>query len=145
MTSFTVDASVHINALNPAEPDSAESQGFLDFLRRGNMSQVCPTLLIAEVSGALARAFDDHEESLAFALAIRNLPNVSLIPLDELLAVSAAELAARYRLRGADAVYAAVAQRHQTVLVTNDRQQLERLAIVLPVMPPAQALSEYKE
>ena len=145
MTSFTVDASVHINALNPAEPGSAESQGFLDFLRRGNMSQVCPTLLIAEVAGALARAFDDHEESLAFALAIRNLPNVSLIPLDELLAVSAAELAARYRLRGADAVYAAVAQRHQTVLVTNDRQQLERLAIVLPVMPPAQALSEYKE
>ena len=70
---------------------------------------------------------------------------MSLIPLDELLAVSAAELAARYRLRGADAVYAAVAQRHQTVLVTNDRQQLERLAIVLPVMPPAQALSEYKE
>ncbi len=145
MTSFTVDASVHINALNPAEPGNAESQGFLNFLRRGNMPQLCPTLLIAEVAGALARAFDDHEESLTFALAIRNLPNVSLIPLDESLAVSAAGLAARYRLRGADAVYAAVAQRHQAVLVTNDRQQLERLAIVLPVMPPAQALSEYKE
>lgn len=142
MTNYTVDASVHINTLNPAEPGSAESQDFLDFLRRGNIPQVCPTLLIVEMAGALARAFDDHEESLAFALAIRNLPKMSLVSLDESLAVSAAELAAQYRLRGADAVYATVAQRHQAMLVTNDRQQLERLSGVLPVMTPAQALSE---
>lgn len=142
MTVYTIDASVHINALNPAEPGSAESQDFLDFLRRGNIPQVCPTLLIVEMAGALARAFDDHEECLAFALAIRNLPKMSLVSLDESLAVSAAGLAAQYRLRGADAVYAAVAQRHQAMLVTNDRQQLERLSGVLSVMTPAQALSE---
>jgi predicted nucleic acid-binding protein len=52
-----------------------------------------------------------------------------------------AKLAATSRLRGADAVYAAVAQRHKTVLVTRDRQQLERLASVIPTQTPEDFLS----
>jgi predicted nucleic acid-binding protein len=60
--------------------------------------------------------------------------------LDESLADRAADLAATARLRGADAVYAAVAQQYGTVLVTLDRQQLERLPPVVKTARPADVL-----
>ncbi len=142
MTAYTIDASVHINALNENEPESEDSQAFLARVERERLAMVCPALLVTEMAAALSRAFDDHEKSMAFAIAVRNLPNLTLVSLDEPLAVAAAELAARHRLRGADAVYAAVTERHQTTLVTNDHQQLERLSGVLPVLRPAQALAQ---
>jgi predicted nucleic acid-binding protein len=78
------------------------------------------------------------------AQAIHGLPGQVWVPLDEALASEAAQLAAEYRLRGADAVYAAVARRYQTILVTRDRQQLERLPSELSIWTPAEALS-YEE
>jgi predicted nucleic acid-binding protein len=142
MTIYTLDASVHINALNAQEAGSKASQAFLERVEHENLEMVCPSLLIPEMAAALARAFDNNEKSLALALAIQHLPNLTLVSLDEPLAASAAEMAALYRLRGADAVYAAVAKLHQATLVTMDHQQLERLTGVLPVMQPAQALAE---
>ncbi|MFZ5819813.1 MAG: type II toxin-antitoxin system VapC family toxin [Chloroflexota bacterium] len=141
MSAYTVDASVHINALNAREQGSRESQAFLARVEDERLEVICPTLLVAEAAAALSRALGDPEQGLAFACAIRDLPNLALVPLDEPLADLAAELAARHRLRGADAVYAAVAQRHGALLVTNDRQQLERLEGILPVARPGQALA----
>ena len=142
MTVYTIDASVHINALNENEAESVASQFFLALLERERIEMICPTLLVTEIAAALSRAFDDYEKGMAFAYAVRDLPNLILVPLDETLAIAAAELAARHRLRGADAAYAAVAKQYQTTLVTNDRQQLERLSGILPVMQPAQALGQ---
>ena len=142
MTVYTIDASVHIDALNEIEAGSEASQFFLALLERERFDMICPTLLVTEMAAALARAFDDYEKGMAFAYAVRDLPNLTLVPLDETLAIAAAELAARHRLRGADSVYAAVAKQYQTTLVTNDRQQLERLFGILPVMQPAQALGQ---
>ncbi len=142
MSAYTVDASVHINALNAHEQGAQESQAFLMRLEDECLEVICPTLLVAEVAAALSRALGDPVQGLAFARAVRDLPNLALVSLDESLADLAAELAARHRLRGTDAVYAAVAQRHGAVLVTNDRQQLERLKSILPVVRPGQALAK---
>lgn len=60
--------------------------------------------------------------------------------LDEALADRAADLAATARLRGADAVYAAVAQQYGTTLVTLDRRQLERLPPLVKIARPADVL-----
>jgi len=46
-----------------------------------------------------------------------------------------------HRLRGADSVYAAVARRHGAILITLDRQQLERGSSSLSVLTPADALN----
>ena len=64
------------------------------------------------------------------------MPNITLVNVDESLARLAAQTAAKYKLRGSDAVYAAVALRFGTQLVTLDREQLERLAPALPVSAP---------
>jgi predicted nucleic acid-binding protein len=58
------------------------------------------------------------------------------------LGAEAAQLGAEARLRGADAVYAAVARRFGTILVTRDRQQLERLGPLLSVVTPEELLPQ---
>jgi len=140
---FTIDASVHINALNPMEEGSPESQAFLEQACRRPWPVFSPTLLLVEVAAAVARVFDDTGRGLAMARAIRDLPGQTWIPLDKALAEEAARLAAEYRVRGADAVYAAVACQYGATLVTRDRQQLERLQPALPALTPAEALAQY--
>ena len=142
---YTLDTSVHINALNPAEEGSKESQTFLEQLHRRPWPVFSPTLLLVEVAAVTARALDDAGQGLALAQAVHDLPGQVWVPLDESLADEASRLAAEHRLRGADAVYAAVARRYGTTLVTRDRQQLERLRPVLPVLTPAEALTRLVE
>lgn len=134
---YTVDASVHVSALNPAEADSADSQAFLARVQQQHVPLFCPTLLLVEVASAVARVLGDAERAAALAAALRDWPNQTLVPLDRALASRAASLAASARLRGADAVYAAVAQQYGTILVTLDRQQLERLPPMVKTAPPS--------
>lgn len=140
---ITVDASVHVNALNWAEAGSAESKAFLDWLQQERQPVTSPTLLLVEVAAAVARSQNDTERGIEAMRRLQGLPRHIWLPLDRSLAAQAARLAACYRLRGADAVYAAVAQRARTTLVTADRQQLERLEQAVPVLSPAQALSQW--
>ena len=142
---YTIDASVHISALNPAEADSAISQAFLALVRQHRLPLFCPTLLLVEVAAAVARAFDDTGRAVALADALRSLPNQTLVPLDETLADRAVALAATARLRGADAIYAALAQQYGTTLITLDRQQLDRLPPQVRTARPADVLSEMEE
>jgi predicted nucleic acid-binding protein len=52
-----------------------------------------------------------------------------------------AEIAARYQIRGCDAVYAALAQQQGAVLITLDRQQRERLPAHIVARSPAEELA----
>lgn len=129
---FTVDTSVHLNALKPDEVGSAESQAFLERLHRDGNRVYAPTLLLVELAGAVARAMGDAGAAHAIVESVSDLPGQQWVALDDLLSEEAAWLAAEFRLRGADAVYGAVARHYQTALVTRDRHQLERLAGVVP-------------
>jgi len=134
---YTIDASVHVSALNPTEANSASSRAFLALVQREQMPLFCPTLLLVEVAAAITRALGDARRAVALAASLRGWPNQALVPLDRVLASRAADLAATATLRGADAVYAAVAQQYETTLVTLDRQQLERLPPVVKTARPA--------
>lgn len=137
---YTIDASVYVSALNPVEVHSADSQAFLALVQQRQWSVFCPSLLLVEVAAAVVHAVGDVERAVALAAALRSLPNQVIVPLDESLAMRAASLAAVARLRGADAVYAAVAQQHNTALITLDRQQLERLPPTVKAACPADVL-----
>jgi predicted nucleic acid-binding protein len=73
--------------------------------------------------------------------ALRALAFIQWVALDEALAARAAELAAGQRLRGADAVYGAVASQHRCVLVSLDQEQLTRLPPVVRTVTPSEALT----
>ena len=56
---FTIDASVYINALNPNEAGSAESQAFLERVHQQGITVFSPTLLLVELATAVARVYND--------------------------------------------------------------------------------------
>ena len=70
-------------------------------------------------------------------------PHLILTVLDETLAQQAADVAAQHRLRASAAVYAAVALRFGSTLVTLDREQREHVAGVVTSRLPAEALAEW--
>ncbi|RCK76881.1 MAG: hypothetical protein ANABAC_3306 [Anaerolineae bacterium] len=135
-TAITVDASVVVNAFSPTEKGSQQSWNFLSEVRQKAVPLIVPTLLLVEVVASLARKQNNPELPLDWLYEFRRFPHVTWVNLDESLAALAAELAARYRLRGSDAVYAAVAQRFATTLITLDAEQLERIKPVVAVRMP---------
>jgi len=117
---FTVDASIFVSAFTPSEPAHQASKAFLRQLRQSDAPIILPALVIVEIAAAIGRGQGKPELGLAFALEVSRLPGLTLVALDAALAQEAAELAARYRLRGSDAVYMAVARRFGATLITLD-------------------------
>jgi len=122
------------------EVGQADSNRFLSWLQTQAIPTIAPTLLLPEVSAAISRGRQDANLARAFANTLSRLPHLILVPLDSTLAQQAAEVAAQHRLRGSDAVYAAVALRFGSPLVTLDREQRERIAKVLVTSTPADVL-----
>jgi predicted nucleic acid-binding protein len=137
---YTVDTSVFLNAFNPSEVGHADSNRFLSLLQTQAIPTIAPTLLLAEVSAAISRGRMDAKLARAFAETLSRLAYLVLVPLDVALAQQAAEVAAQHRVRGSDAVYAAVALRFGCPLVTVDREQRDRIAKVLVTSTPADTL-----
>jgi predicted nucleic acid-binding protein len=137
---YTIDTSVFINAVEPLETDHSASRQLLGTLRVRRLAIVVPTLVTVEVAGTMSRLRDANRAHRLVVL-LRRLPTVTFIPLDDALAQHAATLAAAHLLRGADAVYAAVAQQFGTTLISRDREHLTRLPAVVPVLHPTDALT----
>lgn len=138
---YTVDASVWVNSFDQREPGHDISRRVLERLRDHALPVIIPYLVLAEVAGAIRRTRNDPHQALAFATAISRLPNVSLIALDTGVAQQAAQLAAQHGLRGADAVYAAVAVQVSCTLISLDNEHLTRLIGLLPTYKPLDALA----
>jgi predicted nucleic acid-binding protein len=134
--SVTVDASVFVNAFSPDEDGSDTSAEFLSKLQKDDVPLIQPTLFFPEVVASIARKQDDAEVALELMQELKKFPKLTFIELDDDLAEYASEVAAKHRLRGSDAVYAAVALRFGTELITLDKEQLERLPKVLMVKKP---------
>jgi predicted nucleic acid-binding protein len=132
----TIDASVFVSAFTPSENAHQASKAFMLSIRQPAVPIIVPVLVLPEISAALARGQNKLDLGKAFVQELKNFPNTTFIDLDSSLADLAVEVAANHRLRGSDAVYAAVALRFGTELVTLDREQLERLPKVLPVRTP---------
>jgi predicted nucleic acid-binding protein len=137
---YTVDASVFVNAFNPHEAGHAESLQILSAIQERGDPVIVPTLLIPEVASAVARATDDTAGALQYAIATAALPHLTLVSLTAAVARQAADLAATHRLRGADAVYVAVARRYGTTIVSRDDEQRTRGAAVVTCQTPEEAL-----
>ena len=138
---YTVDASVFVNAFNPHEEGYAASLQILATIQERGDPMIGPTLLVPEIASAVARASDDTAGALQYANATAALPNLTLVALTPALARQAGELVASHRLRGADAVYLAVARRYGTTLVSRDDEQRTRGSAVATCQTPEEALT----
>ncbi len=132
----TIDASVFVSAFTRSESAHMESKSFMADVLKQSIPIIVPVLVLPEISAALARGQGKPELGLAFVRELQNYPNTTFIDVDESIAALAVDVAANNRLRGSDAVYAAVALRFGTELITLDKEQLDRLPKVLAVQKP---------
>ena len=132
----TIDASVFVSAFTPTEPAHQASKAFMLNVREQSIPIIVPILVLPEISAALSRGRGKPELGLAFVQELRNFPNTTFVNVDNGIAILAVETAANHRLRCSDAVYAAVALRFGTELITLDKEQLERLPKVLATRMP---------
>ena len=139
---YTVDASVFIRDTDPTDPDHEICRMFLEALDAGSIPVIVPNLLLAEVAASVSRTRRDPIRARIAASAIAAFTHIRLVTIDDALAQIAAELAADRALRGADALYAAVALQYGCTLVSLDREQRERAAPVTPTQTPAEALAD---
>jgi predicted nucleic acid-binding protein len=138
---YTVDASVWVNAFDQREPGHLVSRQFLEEVRDHALPIIVPNLVLVEVAGAISRTRQAPMQAQTFAIALSRLPHVTVRALDEVRALHALTLAAQHGLRGADAVYAAVAREAGSTLVTLDNEHLTRLVNFITVCTPAVALA----
>jgi predicted nucleic acid-binding protein len=131
-----VDASVWISRFLVQEIHHARSRGWLETRLAAGEPVLAPTLLLVEIAGALSRRTGDPVLAQRVVGDIVLLPESRFINLTSPLAVRAARLASELRLRGADAVYVAVAEALSLPLVTWDREQLTRAAGRIAVRTP---------
>jgi len=132
----TIDASVFVSTFTPTEPAHRACKAFMLNVREQKIPIIVPVLVMPEISAALSRGQGRPDLGLSFVQELRNFPNTTFIDVDDGIATLAAEIAANNHLRGSDAVYAAVALRFGTELITLDQEQLDRLPMVLPVRAP---------
>jgi predicted nucleic acid-binding protein len=137
---FVIDASVFLNAFLINETGSEISKEILSRLQSQGIPIIAPLLLLPEVAAAISRGQNNSDLAREFSQTLQQLPHLVLVSLDQTLAGQALDIAALYRTRGSDAVYAAVAQRFACPLITLDREQHDRVASVLRTYYPADLL-----
>jgi predicted nucleic acid-binding protein len=95
-----------------------------------------PFLLIPEVTGPIARQSGQlvlAQQALSFLI---NLQALQLKEVTPQLGIQAGQIAMNLRIKGADAVYVALAQDLGVPLVTWDREILNRAAGTIQVQTP---------
>jgi predicted nucleic acid-binding protein len=131
-----VDASVWVARLVPQDVHCAASRHWLEATVARGGRLISPIPLLAEVSGAVARRTGDAGLAERAVEGVLRVPHLGLVPTDSRLGRLAAQLAADLGLRGADAVYVALAYHLRVPLITWDRQQRERASARVKVCTP---------
>lgn len=137
---LSLDASVWLASLSPSEPDHDASRAIIMRALAREIPTHQPVLFIVEICAAIARRTRNPDLAMQAGRAALQWPSLVLHELDHTLAADAASVAATCALRGADAVYVATARHAGSVLVTLDREMLERAAAVVEVATPREWL-----
>src|SRR3990172_12338604 len=139
---MVLDASVWVAALVKKEQHHAESALFLSRLVQDRRTAYAPILVLVEVAGAIARQSRDAARAETGLRFMRAQGWLSIHPVTESQGETAAAIAAQQFLRGADAVYVALAPQLGTPLVTWDKELIERATAVVPTITPADWLRQ---
>jgi len=134
-----VDASVWVSRLVTDDVFHTASQRWMTQHAQDGGQRVAPALMPAEVVGAISRRTGKPELATRALNHLLKLPGLRLVPLDRRLGKTAAQLAASAGLRGADAVYAALAQHLSIPLITWDDEIGQRAGALLTVLQPPRA------
>jgi predicted nucleic acid-binding protein len=131
-----IDASVYVALVNAQEPAHATSLAWYHRMIEERAAITAPNIILAEVAAALSRGLGDAALALQAVEQLQRSKIITLAPISHPLAELAADVAARYCIRGCDALYVALARQTGDDLVTLDQQQLARGGAVVHTHAP---------
>lgn len=131
-----VDASVWVSRLVAQDVNHQVSRQWLETQMAQGQRLIAPVLLLAEIAGAIARRTGSSELARQAIDQILQIPNFHIVTIDYELGQTATKLAAELYLRGADAIYVALAYRLGVPLVSWDAEQLERASKLIQAARP---------
>jgi predicted nucleic acid-binding protein len=129
---FVLDASVWVARLVTQDEFHQAVKEWMAFQRQEDGQFVSPSLLLAEVAGAISRRTNASFGRRALH-QLNILPGLRIVDMNNALIHAAADLAANLGLRGADSVYVAVAMQLEIPLLTFDVEQKERASTAIEV------------
>lgn len=135
---IVVDASVWVSLFVPQDVHHHQSRRWIEERISDRTDLVIPALLPIEVSGAISRRTGEPNLAHRAVGILLRVPGVRLIPIEQQLGMLSARVAADLRMRGADAVYVAVAHRLNVPLVTWDLEQADRASNLISAHTPGQ-------
>jgi predicted nucleic acid-binding protein len=136
---IVTDASIWVSFLIKQDTNHAATKPWLTQVLRDKTAITAPILLLAEVGGAISRRLENPgmgEKAVNRLLAI---PTLRLVDMDHALGIYTSQIAAGYRLRGADALYVAVAVQLKAPLVSWDNEHLKRAPDLVMAYTPIEA------
>jgi predicted nucleic acid-binding protein len=131
-----IDVSVWVAIFRGNDVHHATSLAFLDLAVANQQDLDLPNLALAEIAGVIARQTGQARLATRTVRAVLALPRVQRHGLNDALADRAVALAASCKLRGADAVFVALAETLDQPLITLDQEILERSSRVIEVEVP---------
>lgn len=133
-SAIVTDASVWVARLIPQE---SKHEACVAWWRNFDASSgriVVPVLLLAEVGGAISRRTGKPAIARRVVQTLLSAPELTFVPMDRDLGEHAAEIAARLGLRGADAVYVALAHRLGIPLLSLDVEHATKAGRTVQVL-----------
>ena len=121
-----VDASVWVSLFVGSDAHHFESRRWFEEGVGRGATVVAPAIVLAEIAGAVARRTGRCSDGDAAVRLATRVPGIRLVNVNRHVGIHAASLASELRLRGADAVYVAVADLLEVPLVTWDDEQIGR-------------------
>lgn len=121
------DASVWVSRFLTGDAFHMASNLWLKQHIAAGLPLLAPANLLAEVAGAVARRSGSSQLGYQAAQQMLHVPTLQLVTIGADLGDFAAAVASTYRLRGADALYVAVARQLQMPLVSWDQEQVARI------------------
>jgi predicted nucleic acid-binding protein len=134
VTTYVLDASVAVAAVRGGEPSHAAARLRLAALLAGADEIVVPAIFDAEVTSALVRR--DASPAAVRSFVERDLALRQVVTIGPRAARTIAAIAARTRLRAADAAYVWVAATRSLPLVTLDLEIGRRAGLLCRVELP---------
>ncbi len=139
---FTIDANIFVRDIDTADPEHSSCHALLDLLQQRRLPIICPQIVLPEVAGAVSRTWQDPMRGRLAAQLLGELPNLTLLAVDAVLAQQTAEFAADLALRGMDAIYVVVAYRQNCTLISLDGEVRQRAGSRISVLKPVEALAQ---
>lgn len=123
---YTIDASVWVSAFEPNDALHAPSRDFLERVAETDLPVYGPAFALLEIGCAIGRRTGREDFARKAAAHFRAFPGLMLLPVDQALLEEALKVGLDRRLRAADSLYAAIARKTGSILVSWDRELVGR-------------------